>query len=555
MSFIVNLAKELGFTPNPNMTLKEAKIILQAIKQALKNSMPVNKQHKINNDTTLKEMIYTFQKQVERQTNISAYQSAVSLFQNPPDGLICKTQIGTTTENGFNPTGNFVWQTVPNRPSAVERFTCDIDICSPHFPTILGKLRHFILKYQGGFKIPYFGHEDRSDTLNCYMTKPITPEIASEFYQIIAPCLNTDFHDKLDGLPVYANGQIIKGIKIGPEYTIGKDKQKNQETANKLYQLTQQSKQGLPQTFQGQYIFLTGSSNRPDCSLGQKSAEIETHNLLYYLAGLEGKSPLKLMNSTLSDIYAKKLDIGIFLNKNNNKYTPVMYNDKTEQPDKADNSQSTNNTAENSNDTPSPQAIHLWAFKASPYFDVKNGLLYLKEDLSDFDKTGIQQLKLKETLNISARPLKNKEGNVYAYAPTTINKSKQWLQLLQAVQSQQRQGQPKQISQEDARHIATIASHDFKVAGHQLLFRDLENKQPHSGINAYGSHNSLIGLLRDKYNIYYIPIHEKGTCTGFKIIGDKSRSALQHLFTALNNLQKNETICYTNTNTSTSFGR
>ena len=547
MSFIVNFAKSLGIQPNQNMSISEAKNVLKAIKDALKNQMPAEKQHKIDNDSTLKEMLYTFQKQVKRTTNPSIYQSAVALFQNPPQGIICRTQTGTDAENGFNPSGDFVWQTTPAHTPIVERFTCDIDICSPHFPSVLENLRTFILKHQGGFKIPYFGHEERSDTLNCYMRKPITPEIATAFYQIVQPCLNTRFHDKLDGVPIYANNKIIKGIKIGPEYALTKDKGKNQAISDKEARLSTQSIQGLAKTYQGQYIFLMGSSNRPDCSLGQKSAEIEVHQLCYYLAGLEGKSPLTLMNDKLTAPYEKHIDIGNFLNKYNDKHTPVAYQEKSKQTNQAMPIKST--------DTPSSQAINLWGFKAAPYFDVKNGILYLKEDLSLFDKAGIKQLKLKETLGISARPLKNTAGEIYAYAPTTLNQSDQWQQLLQAIQSYQHQAEPIQMTQEEAHRIARIASQDFKAEGYRLMFRDIKKKQTHTGLNAYDEYNSLISLLREKHHIRYEPINENGTCIGFKLIGNTSRKAMQHLLEALKNPEKYDVLRYNNNTTSSSFGR
>lgn len=82
---------------------------------------------------------------------------------------------------------------------AVERFVADLKLDSPFIPKIFKKLDEFILKHEGTYKISLFKKDwksklfpndsNRTDTLNLYMPKPITPQIAKEFYEIVKPVL------------------------------------------------------------------------------------------------------------------------------------------------------------------------------------------------------------------------------------------------------------------------------------------------------------------------------------------------------------------------------
>ena len=181
------------------------------------------------------------------------------------------------------------------------------------------------------------------------------------------------------------------------------------------------------------------------------------------------------------------------------------------------------------------------------FFVVKNGALQFKEDLTPFDLARKPKLKIYEILGVKAKPLKRKNGDIYAYAPTSLQDQEIWNAFLKLVQQENfNNAEAQKISKEDVNKIILAASSDFKSEGDCLYFRDLNKKQEHSGLNAYvvagKDYQSLPMLLREKYHIFTTPLFEKGDCVGFKILGDKAKTAAFHLLHELKQPEKYDVL-------------
>ena len=65
-------------------------------------------------------------------------------------------------------------------------------------------------------------------------------------------------------------------------------------------------------------------------------------------------------------------------------------------------------------------------------------------------------------------------------------------------------------------------------------------------MNAYvvagKDYQSLPRLLREKYHIFTTPLFEKGDCIGFKILGDKAKTAASHLLHELKQPEKYDVL-------------
>lgn len=58
-----------------------------------------------------------------------------------------------------------------------------------------------------------------------------------------------------------------------------------------------------------------GANANTTSSLGEKCSQIEVFDFAYYMAGMEGKSPVKLLDSSFSKPYQNKIDISSYLNE------------------------------------------------------------------------------------------------------------------------------------------------------------------------------------------------------------------------------------------------
>ena len=155
------------------------------------------------------------------------------------------------------------------------------------------KLDDFIIKHNSSFKVVDLEAKkthNRTDSLNIYMSKEITPEIAKELYCIIGPFLEPKYDEFLAGFPVKLNGKNIKGFKYGPEPVKYKDNNKKAFWTAHIEKIAQRD---LPPLFANQIKKL----NLEDyMSLGQLQVKIQIAELIYYLAGKEGKCPFQLHN-------------------------------------------------------------------------------------------------------------------------------------------------------------------------------------------------------------------------------------------------------------------
>ncbi|MBQ8250611.1 MAG: hypothetical protein IJY92_01710 [Alphaproteobacteria bacterium] len=524
MGYLVDLAKKKGIKPNPHMTLKEARALVEELKHFLKQGQSEYTQKKMDEENQLSAILYARQKCVERPLNEALYEKHISLFTQEREGIITATQFSENKEKGFDRSGSFVHQIAENAPPSCERFVCDIDITSQEFPNVFEKLRSFILKHQGSFKVPYLRSAQRSDALNCYLSKPITNEIAAEFYQIVKPCLKETFDEKLDGVPIYFKGEKIKGIRIGPEYHV-QDKTKKAQIEKALFEKLNHARFNLPKTFSGAPVFLMGAGANASTtsSLGEKCSQIEVYDFVYYMAGMEGKSPIQLSDSHFVTPYQKQIDISDCLEKDK-KMQSSLPMEKENLP-----SQKISKNA--------------LARRAAAYFVVKNGVLQFKDDLSPIELANRPRMNIYETLGIKARPLKNSSGQTYAYAPTGQQDRKVWNDFLNLVRTENHNNaEPVQLSRVEVNKVLPSAAADFKAEGSKLYFRNKDKKQHNAGKDAYlidgQRYSSLPDVLRSRYHIFTIPLIEKGEVVGFNVVGGKAQNALQGLLEKLKTPEK-----------------
>jgi hypothetical protein len=195
--------------------------------------------------------------------------------------------------------GSFWWHDARKPGVGIsERFVADVKLDDPNISSVFKKLDEFILRYQSAYKISSSGN--RTDTLNLYMSKSITPEIAKEFYNIVKPVLQTKNHEYLDGFAITQNGQEIKGIKFGPEPLLKVSSDEFSSMKNRLESI-------LP----GKMLYDITRQYMEQKSLGEIAAKAQLCDLFYYLVGREGQNPIQLGNQ-LGDPnirYSKKLDI------------------------------------------------------------------------------------------------------------------------------------------------------------------------------------------------------------------------------------------------------
>lgn len=286
METLVQIAKRLGIKPNPAIT-DEA--YLKIKDQMLQE---INKMGKVK-EYDLADAMYVFHKKtpsgIAQQFNNASFNNNFSRFKKEfLSGIVSGDQ-----------EGSFWWHDARKPGVGIsERFVADVKLDDPNISSVFKKLDEFILRYQSAYKISSSGN--RTDTLNLYMPKSITPEIAKEFYNIVKPVLQTKNHEYLDGFAITQNGQEIKGIKFGPEPLAKVSSDEFSSMKNRLESI-------LPRKML--YDITRHYWGRK--SLGQVAAKAQLCDLFYYLVGREGQNPIQLGNQ-LGDPnirYSKKLDI------------------------------------------------------------------------------------------------------------------------------------------------------------------------------------------------------------------------------------------------------
>jgi hypothetical protein len=283
---LVQIAKRLGIKPNPAIT-DEA--YLKIKEQMLQE---INKMGKFKADD-LTIAMYDFHKitpsGIAQQFNNTSFDNNFSRFKKEfLSGIV-----------SHNQAGSFWWHNARKPGEGIsERFAADVKLDDPNISSVFKKLDEFILRYQSGYKISSSGN--RTDTLNLYMPKSITPEIAKEFYNIVKPVLQTKNHEYLDGFAITQNGQEIKGIKFGPEPLVDPSDDEFRSMKNRLKSI-----------FPPEMLYDITRNYKGQKSLGEIAAKAQLCDLFYYLVGREGQNPIQLGNQ-LGDPnirYSKKLDI------------------------------------------------------------------------------------------------------------------------------------------------------------------------------------------------------------------------------------------------------
>ena len=287
METLIQIAKRLGIKPNPAIT-DEA--YLKIKDQMLQE---INKMGKVK-AYDLADAMYVFHKKtpsgIAQQFNNTSFNNNFSRFKKEfLSGIVSGDQ-----------EGSFWWHDARKPGVGIsERFVADVKLDDPNISSVFKKLDEFILRYQNGYKISSSGN--RTDTLNLYMPKSITPEIAKEFYNIVKPVLQTKNHEYLDGFAITQNGQEIKGIKFGPEPVPNVSLKDDFEPM----------KERLARIFPRKMIYEITKNYAGRKSLGEVSAKVQLCDLLYYLVGREGQNPIQLGNQfgDPNKKYNKKLDI------------------------------------------------------------------------------------------------------------------------------------------------------------------------------------------------------------------------------------------------------
>lgn len=312
MKSLVDIAKEMGFEPNPTLTKADWEYLTDALKTYFLHTdtglSPDNKseQKRRQKFNHLPDLIYYTNALQKRGgfedvviQNIQALKS-----QNSPDTFSAPQSIP-----GDLQTTNFIWHhpKVSEMSEPIERFTADINMGSRIFPDMLKKLDQFARKYHSSFKFPNAHSRHRTDTLNIYMTRDITPDIAQELYGIVKPCLKSTHHDRLNGREIYVNGNSVKGIKIGPvlngqaDFYQARQKQVEDHLARDIQNadLRQYAKDYLKNWVGNEPFYnSTVGAEVPDTqpSLGSVTTSVEMMNLMYYMIGKEGQNPFQLLD-------------------------------------------------------------------------------------------------------------------------------------------------------------------------------------------------------------------------------------------------------------------
>ncbi len=268
METLLEIAKRLGIKPNPDMTWEEYCKVEEKIAKDLTGDEEFF--------GSLGDVVYDVHKHVDRNWDMDRFKKNVDYVINNNDDTKVEVYDQTGYGRGYPGFPNtFVYHSANNMngEKIVERFALDLKQDSPEFPAVIDKLDDFIVKYRSKFKIIIPGHENRTDTMNLYMSTKITPEMAAELYDIVKPVLNDEYHDYLDGVEFKLNGKIIKGMKYGPDKL---------ENVDETFHNAGKIIEGDLGDYFGNLLFV-GLGGKE--SLGEVSARLQELELVYYLKG------------------------------------------------------------------------------------------------------------------------------------------------------------------------------------------------------------------------------------------------------------------------------
>ena len=295
MKTLVEMAKELGIVPRPNLTEKEWRFITQAVGNRLlqeKTGLPETDRHERERraaSANLPRHLYLSRAHKARHWPEGVPEKVAVLMQKETQKKVFVHAQNIT--DSMDRTA-FIWHTAYDKdiPDPYrERFVLDLDLSSPKIADTLRKMDQFISKYGASFKVCNARTSNRSDTANVYMRQPITPQMAQDLYEAVAPCLCADNHDCLNGCEILQEGgQVLKGMKIGPE-------QSGEEAAVEMREETRDQliRRDIPEALQP-YVENYTRAWVEHSSLGEKSAAVQTMDLMYYAMGKEGQNPFRL---------------------------------------------------------------------------------------------------------------------------------------------------------------------------------------------------------------------------------------------------------------------
>ena len=301
MKTLVEMAQELGIQPKKDLTVADWQQITRRMGTRMlqeTTGLPPDDRDEVKrhrDPDNLPEHLYILRKYVNRHLGKKVPDRVAEILKKGREKydkiFIHPSRIGfqALEESPF-----IFHSSLNQRGDIRERFVVDIDPASPNLSQVITDLDQFIQKYHAKFKMPNKPNLDRTDTLNVYVSDEITPKMVQDLFQVVRPALSTEYHDKLDGLEVFAGDKPIKGIKIGPELNIGETKEeRNQKYEDRLdkvmLHLDRDIKdEDLNQAAQHYLMPLLDES-----SLGQKMAALQVMDLMYYAMGKP--SPFRLM--------------------------------------------------------------------------------------------------------------------------------------------------------------------------------------------------------------------------------------------------------------------
>ena len=275
MESLVNVAKRLNIKPNPEMKMGEFRKICNQIGHELGTDS------KTYNDRDLYKSFI----RCKRATNMGQLRQNLNYLKTHKiDGIVIRGQ--ESEDVSVDRDDIFVHHIAASKTKTVERVKLDINMDDPRLPELIDALDDFIVSYNAAYKMTDIDEApQRTDTLNIYLSSPITEEMMIELYEIVKDYLNPAHDNQLNGYPVIYDGKQILGLRTGPEpksYTI-----------SERVQIHEKAKKDLGTFFGNQIGQLKLGEHQ---SLGQLVSRIEFADLIYYLAGQEGKSPYALNN-------------------------------------------------------------------------------------------------------------------------------------------------------------------------------------------------------------------------------------------------------------------
>ena len=301
MKTLVEMAQELGIQPKSDLTATEWRQITRLIGGRLlqeTTGLPPDDRHEVKRRKSpddLPRHLYILRKHVNRRLDAGVPDRVAKTLKKGKEKhdviFIHPSRIGFQSLEE----SPFIFHSSMNQTKDIcERFVADIDPSSPALPRVIADLDRFIQKYHAKFKMPNKPNLDRTDTLNVYVSDEITPQMAQDFIRVVRPALSNRYHDKLDGLEIFAGDKPVKGIKIGPELDLGiTSDERRQKYENRLDRAVAILDQDIKDDDLNQAAQRYLEPLLDESSLGQKMAALQVMDLMYYAMGKQ--NPFRLM--------------------------------------------------------------------------------------------------------------------------------------------------------------------------------------------------------------------------------------------------------------------